>query len=325
MVGAVLSSCTGNQLRARQSKGGNSMNKVEFGIGLRRIDAAAEDARTAESLGFEFVSTGEHVFFYGPIGNGLIQLAAAAGATEHIKLMSTITLVPLYPPALLAKQVSTLTQVSRGRFHLGVGVGGEYAREFEACGVPVNERGARTNEALDIMQRLFAGETLSYQGRFTTLNDVTLSPAPEPPPPVWISGRSEAAKRRCARFGTGWLPYMYTPQMLAESIEEINGYAAQENRISDVEPGLFIFFAVHDDRETAIEMAAERLSRQYNQDFSKLVHRYALAGNPDDCIQRLHEYIEAGARTIILNSACPAGYVEDNERLFAERVLPAFR
>jgi probable F420-dependent oxidoreductase len=303
------------------------MARVQFGIGLRRIDGVAEDAQTAEALGYEFVSTGEHVFFYGPIGNGLIQLAAAAGATSRIRLMSTITLVPLYPPALLAKQVTTLDHVSNGRFQLGVGVGGEFAREFEACGVPVQERGARTNEALEVMRKLWTEDEVTFDGRFTRLPGVTLSPKPvqKPHPPIWVSGRSEAAMKRCARHGTGWLPYMYTPQMLGDSLVQIRGFAAALERTSDVWPGLFIFFAVHADRERAIEMATERLSRQYNQDFSKLVRRYALAGNPEDCIARLNEYVEAGARTVILNSACPAGYVEENERLFAEAVLPAFR
>ena len=74
---------------------------VEFGIGLPRLDSIAESAQRAEALGYDFLSTGEHVFFHGPIGNGLISLAAAAGATTRIKLMSSITLVPLYPAALL--------------------------------------------------------------------------------------------------------------------------------------------------------------------------------------------------------------------------------
>ena len=301
------------------------MTHVKFGIGLRRIDAAATDAQLAETLGYEFVSTGEHVFFYGPIGNGLIQLAAAAGATQKIGLMSTITLAPLYPPALLAKQVATLDQVSNGRFHLGVGVGGEFAKEFEACGVPVQERGARTDEALEVMARLFREDNVAYEGRFTRLPGVTLAPQPAAPLPVWISGRSAAAKRRCARYGSGWLPYMYTPEMLEQSLEEINGYAAEVGRQDPIDPGLFIFFAVHEDRDRAIAMAAGRLSKQYNQDFSKLVHRYALAGNPEDCIERLRAYVAAGATTVILNSACPADYVEENERLFAQAVLPAFR
>lgn len=303
------------------------MGNVEFGIGLRRLDSVAEDAVNAEKLGYEYLSTGEHVFFYGPIGNSLISLAAAAGATRRIKLMSSITLVPLYPPALLAKQIAALDVLSGGRFSLGVGVGGEFAREFEACGVPVNERGARTNESLEIMKRLWTEDEVSFEGRFTTLPGVSLNPKPvqNPHPPIWISGRSDAAMRRCAKYGTGWLPYMYTPEKLDSSLRIIGDYGESEGRTDPVSPGLFIFFAVHEDRDEAIKMASDRLSIQYNQDFSELVGKYALAGNPEDCIARLQEYIDAGANTIILNSACPGSYMVENERLLAQAVLPAFR
>lgn len=303
------------------------MSTLELGIGLPRLDDIAQAAQQAESLGYDFVSTGEHVFFYGPIGNGLISLAAAAGATQRIKLMSTITLVPLYPAALLAKLVTSLDVVSNGRFHLGVGVGGEFAREFEACGVPVAERGARTNEALDIMRRLWSEDDVQYEGRFSKLSGVTLAPKPtqQPHPPVWVSGRSEAAMRRCARFGTGWLPYMYTPEKLDSSLKKIDLLAQDYERAAPVKPGLFIFFAVHEDRQVAIKMASDRLSKQYNQDFSELVHKYAIAGNPDDCQARLREYIDAGARTIILNSACPADYTADNEALMASAVATPLR
>ncbi|MFB3104114.1 MAG: LLM class flavin-dependent oxidoreductase [Pseudomonadales bacterium] len=303
------------------------MSEIEFGIGFRRLDDIAAEAREAESLGYQFITTGEHVFFYGPTGNGLISLAAAAGATEHIKLMSSITLVPLYPPALLAKQVAALDMVSNGRFNLGVGVGGEYAKEFEACGVPVNERGARTNEALDVMQRLWTEDDVSFDGKFTKLSGLTLQPKPpqKPYPPIWISGRSDAAMRRAAQYGNGWLPYMYTPEKLSKSVKTIDGYANELGREDPVKPGLFIFFAVHENGERGLQMAAERLSAQYNQDFSPLVGKYALAGSPEDCVARLKEYIGAGARTIILNSACPADYMVENQRLLAEAVLPAFQ
>ncbi len=303
------------------------MANIQLGIGLSDFDHIAENAQRAEQQGYDFVSTGEHVFFYGPIGNGLIALAAAAGATQHIKLMSTITLVPLYPAALLAKLVTTLDHVSHGRFHLGVGVGGEFAKEFEACGVPVNERGARTNETLEVMHKLWQEDEVTFAGRFTTLNGVTLAPKPiaQPQPPVWISGRSEAAMRRCARFGSGWLPYMYTPEQLSSSLQTIKAMSADYQRETLVEPGLFIFFVVHEDRDQAIEMATQRLSRQYNQDFSKLVHKYAIAGNPDDCAARLKEYIDAGASTIILNSATTAAYTATNEALMAQSVLPVVK
>jgi len=300
---------------------------VEFGIGLPRLDSIAESAQRAEALGYDFLSTGEHVFFYGPIGNSLISLAAAAGATTRIKLMSSITLIPLYPAALLTKLVTSLDVVSNGRFNLGVGVGGEFAREFEACGVPVEERGARTNESLELMLRLWAEDDVHFQGRFNTLSGVTLEPKPtqQPHPPIWISGRSQAAMRRCARFGTGWLPYMYTPEKLSESLAAIAAMGQECERSVPVKPGLFIFFAVHEDRDVAIKMAAERLSRQYNQDFSQLVHRYAIAGNPQDCRARLREYIDAGAATIILNSACPGHYTETNEAIMADQVVTVLK
>jgi len=300
---------------------------VEFGIGLPRLDSIAESAQCAEALGYDFLSTGEHVFFYGPIGNSLISLAAAAGATTRIKLMSSITLIPLYPAALLTKLVTSLDVVSNGRFNLGVGVGGEFVREFEACGVPVEERGARTNESLELMLRLWAEDDVHFQGRFNTLSGVTLEPKPtqQPHPPIWISGRSQAAMRRCARFGTGWLPYMYTPEKLSESLAAIAAMGQECERSVPVKPGLFIFFAVHEDRDVAIKMAAERLSRQYNQDFSQLVHRYAIAGNPQDCRARLREYIDAGAATIILNSACPSHYTDTNEAIMAEQVVTVLK
>jgi alkanesulfonate monooxygenase SsuD/methylene tetrahydromethanopterin reductase-like flavin-dependent oxidoreductase (luciferase family) len=101
--------------------------------------------------------------------------------------------------------------------------------------------------------------------------------------------------------------------------------SADYQRAAPVRPGLFIFFVVHEDREVAIDMATKRLSRQYNQDFSKLVHKYAIAGNPDDCAARLREYIDAGAGTIILNSATTAAYTDENEALMAQAVLPVLK
>src|SRR3954451_9213777 len=99
-------------------------------------DPAAE-ARALEASGFHFACAGEHVSFNVPVGNSFVSLAVAAGATTSIKLMSTIVLAPLYPPALLAKLGAALDVASGGRYHLGVGIGGEIAAEFRACGVPL--------------------------------------------------------------------------------------------------------------------------------------------------------------------------------------------
>ncbi len=207
---------------------------------------------------------------------------------------------------------------------MGVGVGGEFPKEFEACGVPVKERGARTDESLEVMHRLFTEENVEFEGRFTKLSGVTLKPKTiQKPPPIWVSGRSQGAMRRTARFAKGWIPYMYTPEMLAESMESINKFDVA--RETPVVGGLYIFFAVHESSDTAMKMCADRLSQTYNQDFSKLVGKYALGGNPEQCVARLKEYMDAGARTIVFASACPPEYLEENQRLLAEAVLPAFR
>ena len=95
---------------------------IEFGISAGLLWGAKQQARRAEELGYDYLLTGEHLMFYTPIGNTMVSLAAAAGATERIKLMSGIALVPLYPAALLAKQAAVLDVVSDGRFSLGIGV-----------------------------------------------------------------------------------------------------------------------------------------------------------------------------------------------------------
>ena len=303
-------------------------NKLQFGTGLRTVADTAAFARRTEELGFDVLGCGEHVMFHGPIGNTFVQLAAAAGATEHIRLMSTIALLPLYPATLAAKMGAVLDVVSNGRYLCGIGIGGEFPPEFEACGVPVRERGARTTEAMQVIRRLWNEREVTFHGRFNTLNDITLDPPPvqRPGPPLWVAGRKDAAMRRAALHGDGWMPYMYTPEQLAESMRTIAGLRA-DNPVAaaDFQHGIFIFSAVHADGDTARKMAAERLGRQYAQNFENLVGKYALIGTPAECRQRLREYVDTGATLFMLTSACPDDYIEENVRLLAEEVIPEFR
>lgn len=303
------------------------MEAVDFGITLLTGDQVADSAREAEARGFDFVAAGEHVFFTGPIDNGLITLAAAAAVTERIRLISTITLVPLYPAALLAKMTAGIDVLSQGRFELGVGVGGEFAKEFEACGVPVEERGARTNEALEVLTRLWTERDVRYEGHFNRLSGVTLDPQPvqKPHPPIWIAGRSDAAMQRAARFGDGWFPYFYTPEMLAESLARITKYQGEFGRRQRMKAGINLFFTVHENREAALGMSAERLGGVYEQDFSKTISKYAVAGTPAECRARLQEYIDSGARSILVDSVCSDEYDEENWHRINTEVLPAFR
>lgn len=302
--------------------------KIEFGTTLRSVYDVGRIAKQIEDLGYDFLGCGEHVSFHGETANGLVSLSVAAGATERIRLMSAITLVPLYPAALLAKMGAALDVASGGRFTLGVGVGGEFPNEFEACGVPVNQRGSRTDDALEVITRTWTQTDVSYEGRYTTLKNFSLKPLPiqKPRPPIWVSGRTDAAMKRAAKYADGWLPYMYTPEHLAESIAKIKAFGEELGTdMSDFTFAIYIFSAVHEDNDTAVKYAADRLSKQYAQDFSKLVHKYALAGDPDKCKAWLQEYIDAGASAVFVSSACPDDYIDTNLEMLANTVIPAFR
>lgn len=301
--------------------------KIRFGTTLRSPYDVAQSSREIEALGFDVLGCGEHVSFHGDTANGFISLSVAAGATKDIQLMSAITLIPLYPAALLAKMGAALDVASNGRFILGVGVGGEFPKEFEACGVPLSQRGSRTDDALEVIQRTWTETEVTYHGRYTTLNEFSLKPLPiqKPRPPIWVSGRKDVAMKRAARYGDGWIPYMYTPEQLADSVQKIERYGAEfERDLSGFTHGMYIFTAVHENGDTAVEMAAENLGRQYDQDFSKLVHKYVLAGNPDQCKARLNEYIDAGARFLFLSAACPDDYIGQNLEMIASEVMSAY-
>lgn len=300
---------------------------MEFAISGTRAPDFIAFAREVERLGFDYVATGEHIFFHGPVPNAFINLAAAAAATSRIKLLSAITLFPVYPPALLAKLAAQLDYLSGGRFHLGAGVGGEFPKEFEAVGVPVKERGARTDEALEVVRKLLTGERVTFDGRFTKLSEVQLMPAPvQKPLPIWVAGRKEAAMRRVARFGDVWLPYMYSPERLARSLEAIRDFAGEAGRDpSDITPAIYLYTTVYPDEAKAKRIAAEIVGGNYQQDFSYMVDRYMLAGTPESCRRRLQEYIDAGAQKVVIQLGCPPEDLEAMLPRVAEEVVAAFR
>jgi probable F420-dependent oxidoreductase len=301
---------------------------VDFGAALPSLKDIPAFAQRVESLGYEYLCSGEHMMFHGPVPNSLINLSVAAGATRKIKLMSTVVLLPLYTPMVVAKLTSVLDVASEGRYHMGIGVGGEFPKEFEACGVPVKQRGSRSNEALEVITKLWTESEVTFEGRYTKFSGVTLDPKPlqKPHPPIWVAGRKEPAMRRAALYADGWIPYMYTPEMLHESLEKIRQFGKEAGRdMSNFHPGLFIFASVHPDRDEAREQAARTLGKTYAQDFSKIAGRYTLYGNPEDCRKRLQEYVDAGARTVLLSWACRQDDIDQNMRLISSEVVPAFK
>ncbi|WP_433803109.1 LLM class flavin-dependent oxidoreductase [Actinomycetospora sp. CA-084318] len=248
-----------------------------------------EVARWAEDVGFDLVASGEHVLFGSPTSNAFVSLAAAAAVTSRVRLLSAVTLLPLYPAALAAKMAVSLDRVSHGRFELGVGVGGEFPAEFEAVGVPVSSRGRRTDEALPTVRSHLRGEAVAGHA---------MDPPPVRPVPIWIGGRSEASMRRAGRAGDVWMPYLCSPDRVARGLRVVNDVAAEQGR-GPVGGGLLAWSAVADTRVEARELAVGRLQEIYGQDMDRIVDACVPYGTPDDVAARLREYADAGAEQVL--------------------------
>src|SRR5205085_4271907 len=129
-----------------------------------------------------------------------------AAYSSTLKFGPSVLAVPLRNPVLLAKELATLDYLSHGRLLPAVGLGSDLA-EYAALGVPPEDRGARADEAIEVMRLLWREERVTYDGRFYSLHDVSIVPRPvqKPCPPIWIGGRTKAAQRRVGRVGDGWL------------------------------------------------------------------------------------------------------------------------
>ena len=297
------------------------------------VGETVRQARWMENLGYEYFSVGEHFMRGdppGPTHAALPVLAVAAGATDQMRVLSSIILTPFYHPLFLARTAATLDAASGGRLTLGVGVGGEFPVEFEAAGLRVNQRGRRTDECLEVMRKLWTGEKVTFSGRHFQLTDAMINPLPvqKPNPPVWVSGRRDAAMARAAKFGDGWMPYFYDAPRYRDSVGKIKGFAAEAGRdISGFQWAHFPYIAIYPTEQQAAEVAAEQLGGRYlyGGEFLDIVRKYCLLGTVENCIEQLQEYIDAGARHIIFSISCPR---EDRERhleTIAKELIPHFR
>jgi probable F420-dependent oxidoreductase len=266
--------------------------------------------------GYDSLWVGDHISFPLAIFDPLLQLAQAAVVSRRLQLGTGVYLLPLRHPTPVAKQVSTLDHLSEGRFIFGVGVGGEFPKEYEACGVPLAERGARLSESLAVLRKLWSGESASHTGRFFQFEGVTMQPPPRQAggPPIWCGGRSDPALRRVGRLTDGWMSYVVTPDMFRQGLEKIGAAAGAAGRSFDRGFGTahLLFTRVDDTYEKALDAATVSLSRRYAMDFRKAAQRYCALGPAAEVVETIRRFHEAGARHVILD------FVGPYEERFAE-------
>jgi alkanesulfonate monooxygenase SsuD/methylene tetrahydromethanopterin reductase-like flavin-dependent oxidoreductase (luciferase family) len=192
----------------------------------------------------------------------------------------------------------------------------------------VKERGGRTNESIEIMRRLWTGEPVEHRGKYFSFGSITMLPKPATPggPPIWIGGRSDAALRRAARLGDGWMPYVITAERFAAGMEFIAREAEMARRsFTSFGTAAQIFATIADSYEQGVDIASARLSKRYAMDFREATKRYAAVGRPADIAQQLSAYIKAGARDIGVDLVCRRSERSAQLEQFAKEVIPLVR
>ena len=261
-----------------------------------------EAARKADAAGVDGLFAGDHVTFYGNGNDGLINLAAIAPATERVKLMTSVYLLALRHPTPVALQCAMIDQLSLGRLILGVGIGGEDANEWWACGVDPKTRARRTDESLAILRSLWTQEETTFEGKYYQLRNVRMQPKPfrDEGVTVHIGGRSDAALRRTARFGDAWISIWVSARRMREAREKIDEWAAEEGRDgSAIGMGLQLWHAVGDDAEQAKARLSRRMQGFYQIPFERF-ERYSPYGKPEQIAEFLGPYLEAGCTHVNL-------------------------
>ena len=255
----------------------------------------------AADVGLDHVGSIDHVCFQGSRGvDGLITAALLAGAHPSLSLHVGVYLLPLRHPVVVARQLATLAGFAPGRLTFGVGIGGEDPHEFASCGVDVTTRGRRTDESLHLLRQLLSGEPVTFDGEFTSLHETRIVPAPDPPVPLVVGGRSDAAARRAGRLGDGWIGVFNSPARYEAVVRLVEGEAANAGRsVKEWHHAMEFWCSFGPDPDGAHRRLAATMERFYGLPFGSF-ERYCPIGTPEAVADALAPYVNAGCQTFNL-------------------------
>jgi probable F420-dependent oxidoreductase len=315
-----------------------------FALGPRTatLPAMGQYLRRAEDLGFDCAVTIDHLLLTPPAYactwlEPMTLLSALAGVTRTIRLGTMVLVLPLRNPVYFAKEWATLDVLSGGRTILGVGVGW-HEEEFALLGVPHRERGRRMEECLEVVRALWAGDHVSYDGRFYRFRDLSIDPKPvqRPHPPIWIGGGTQPSEKvyaqtvtnidpvlkRIARYADTWVPHSSaTPEMVKGDWAKVQAFAHETGRDPRTIGRVYSNFVWVLKPGERPESAIERFAVYSGMDLDYW-RTYYLLGEAQELADRITARIEAldgGVDTIVLN---PLDWSLEQLELIAGEVLP---
>jgi alkanesulfonate monooxygenase SsuD/methylene tetrahydromethanopterin reductase-like flavin-dependent oxidoreductase (luciferase family) len=261
------------------------------------------NVRAVEELGIDSLWVGGHLASPNPSPEPMVWLARLAEQSERATIGTATLVLPWYQPPMAAKQLADIDRASNGRLLVGVGGGGEYADDFAAAGVPIAQRGQRLDESIGLLRRFWSAEPVDHSGRHFHYEKLRIHPPPVRPggPPIVVTGRRRAAMERAVGLGDGWMPYLYSAERYARSVVQISELARRQDRSLDAFLWMaYVMVSVDANHQSARDRAARFLGGTYGQDFTELVDRVAVAGTLDSVVDRLAEFVQAGARHLVL-------------------------
>ena len=326
-------------------------SKLKFGLLLPHfcehasIEQCLTGAKRAETYGFDSLWVRDHLVFepHGIEGtnnthiDGLLTLAALAAATNRIALGTAMTICHRHP-IHLAQAFAALSQISRGRIIMGIGLGG-FPHEFAAAGYPtgIAERAELVRSNVEICRRLWAGERVTFKNEYFNFSDVALKPTPLRPIPIWYGGGTPAACRRAVEYCDGWMPArttLATFERLVAYIRELCENAGKPMISAAVMP----FTSVAANRATALApinigaLIAEANKfptwvKPPNGVFSTLddIRGFVLAGTPADIAREAQAYEAAGADLIVFDLRFRYSDWLEQIEFLGKEVLPALK
>lgn len=304
------------------------------------IEKLIDLAKFGEQLGFDSVHIPYHLtlpttwifpeFKNRAIADPLVAFPAVIQGTSRIKVSFNSAVLPLFPPYFWAKYFATCDHLSHGRLVPGVAVGW-WEEEFALAGVELRSRGRRTDEALEIMVRLWTEESVTFEGKFYHLKDVGLEPKPfqAPYPPLLLGGSLPSAER-AARYGKYLMPLNPAPSQVRELIKpRLQELCRQYGR--QVELAIMNYIVVSDDQNWIAREVYPRLQACVGGTRNAPIkpEDVAIYGSPEECAQRIRELHDAGVDYFIIDFQFHGLETEDfaKEQMtrFVERVLPLLR
>jgi alkanesulfonate monooxygenase SsuD/methylene tetrahydromethanopterin reductase-like flavin-dependent oxidoreductase (luciferase family) len=216
------------------------------------------------------------------------------GASQRLRVVIGVYLLPLRHPLTVARQLADIADLAPGRLTFGVGIGGEDPNEVSNCGVDPRTRGRRMDESLSVLRQLLTGDVIDFDGEFFQLRQASIAPPPGEPVPILVGGRSDAAIRRAATYGDGWLGIWVSPRRYGEVIETMSTVADDAGRGAvQWRNGLNLWCGVGSTKEAARDPVARAMELFYQLPYERF-EKWSPHGTVDDLAEFVAPYVDAG-------------------------------